>query len=159
MDHSFIGYVCVYTFLCGIVAEGKISQIHTQNPTETIYMRIGASLGYRQLEFIAILVLPTVFWLGQQTKCCKPSNYSSEFPHYYFRPNYIIQHKFCLIIAKQLTHGSRGSNSAALDTKSSNFFDISLFTIATKPSNSELQPVGSRQFSINPMQLKKFRNI
>lgn len=49
--------------------------------------------------------------------------------------------------------GSFLSISGAESKRASNFFDISLLTIATKPSNSPLEPAGSLYVSMKPMYL------
>lgn len=52
--------------------------------------------------------------------------------------------------SRSLPHGSNFMKPSAPSTNFPNFFDISLLTIETKPSNSPLCPLGSRYVSIKP---------
>lgn len=57
--------------------------------------------------------------------------------------------------SRSLPQGNILMNRSAPSTKEPNFLDISLFTIATKPSNSPRCPLGSRYVSIKPWYLLK----
>ena len=53
--------------------------------------------------------------------------------------------------SKSWDHGSFSIRPSAYSTRLLNFFEVSLSTIATKPSNSALAPRGSKYVSINPI--------
>lgn len=56
--------------------------------------------------------------------------------------------------SNSLGHGNFGNSSSARSTSTENFFDISLLTMATNPSNSPRLPCGSLYVSMKPMYLR-----
>lgn len=60
-----------------------------------------------------------------------------------------------LSFSKPLGQGSSVNSISACCTRTANFADISLFTTATKPSNSPRIPAGSRYVSMKPMYLQR----
>lgn len=57
-----------------------------------------------------------------------------------------------LSFSNSLPHGNKFRKCSAFDTKFVNLPDISLFTAATKPSNSPLTPAGSLQVTERQLQ-------
>ena len=53
--------------------------------------------------------------------------------------------------SNSLDHGSLSIKPSAYSTRVLNFLEVSLSTIATKPSNSALAPSGSKYVSMNPI--------
>lgn len=60
-----------------------------------------------------------------------------------------------LSVSNVEAHGSSGKKFSAPATNTPNLADMTLFTTATKPSNSPRMPAGSRYVSIKPIYLDK----
>lgn len=60
-----------------------------------------------------------------------------------------------LSFSNPLGQGSSVNSTSACCTRMANFADLSLFTTATKPSNSPRMPAGSRYVSMKPMYLQR----
>ncbi len=60
-----------------------------------------------------------------------------------------------LSVSNVEAHGSSGKKFSAPATNTPNLADMTLFTTATKPSNSPRMPAGSRYVSIKPIYLEK----